>query len=54
MANSSRWGDIKKQRPGPTSEGLAAIDRDFAPGELIHELRTGADTALDRRVIEGA
>jgi transcriptional regulator with XRE-family HTH domain len=43
MANYSRWGDIKKQRrPGPTDEERAAIEQDFALGELIYELRTSA------------
>jgi hypothetical protein len=40
MANYSRWDDIKKQRPGPTDDEQAAIEQDFALGELIYELRT--------------
>jgi transcriptional regulator with XRE-family HTH domain len=42
MANYSRWDDIKKQRPGPSDEKRAAIEQDFALGELIYDLRTGA------------
>ena len=42
MANYSRWDDIKKRRPGPTDEERAAIEQDFALGELIYELRTSA------------
>jgi transcriptional regulator with XRE-family HTH domain len=42
MANYSRWDDIKKQRPGPNDEERAAIEQDFALGELIYELRTSA------------
>jgi transcriptional regulator with XRE-family HTH domain len=42
MANYSRWDDIKKQRSGPTDEERAAIEQDFALGELIYELRTSA------------
>ncbi len=41
-ANDSRWDDIEKQRPGPTDEERAAIEQDFALGELIYELRTSA------------
>jgi transcriptional regulator with XRE-family HTH domain len=42
MPNNSRWDDVKTQRPGPTDEERSAVDRDFALGELIYELRTGA------------
>lgn len=42
MANYSRWDDIKKQRPGPTDDERAAIEQDFALGELIYELRSSA------------
>ncbi|MEO6627846.1 MAG: helix-turn-helix domain-containing protein [Aquihabitans sp.] len=43
MANYSRWDDIKKQRPGPDAETRAGVEKDFALGQLIYDLRTGAD-----------
>lgn len=42
MSNNSRWDDVKTQRPDPTDEERSAVDRDFALGELIYRLRTGA------------
>lgn len=42
MANYSRWDTVEKQRPEPTEEERAAVEQDFALGELIYELRTTA------------
>ena len=42
MANYSRWDDIKKNRPAPTTEVRAGIEHDIALGQLIYDLRTAA------------
>jgi len=42
MANYSRWEDVKKQRPHPANDTRTGVDRDFALGQLIYDLRTGA------------
>ena len=42
MANYSRWEDIKKQRPGSNDDTRTGAEQDFALGQLIYELRTGA------------
>jgi ribosome-binding protein aMBF1 (putative translation factor) len=42
MANYSRWEDIKKRRPGPSTETRAGIEKDLALGQLIYDLRTKA------------
>lgn len=42
MANYSRWDDVRKTRPGPDVETRAAVEQDFALGELIYDLRTAA------------
>ena len=42
MANYSRWEDIKKQRPDPTDDTRTGVEQDFALGQLIYDLRTGA------------
>lgn len=42
MANTSRWDDIKKRRPEPTTEARAAVEQDLALGQLIYDLRTAA------------
>ena len=42
MANYSRWDDVKKQRRAAAPETRAAVERDLALGQLIHDLRTEA------------
>ncbi len=42
MANYSRWEDIKKQRSDPNDETRTGVEQDFALGQLIYDLRTGA------------
>ncbi len=42
MANYSRWEDIKKQRPDPADGTRTGVEQDFALGQLIYDLRTGA------------
>jgi ribosome-binding protein aMBF1 (putative translation factor) len=42
MANYSRWDDVKNRRRAPTDEVRAGVEQDFALGQLIYDLRTGA------------
>ena len=42
MANYSRWEDVKKRRPDPSSDQRAVIEQDLALGQLIYDLRTAA------------
>ncbi len=42
MANYSRWDDVKKRRPAPTSEVVVEVEHDLALGQLIYDLRTEA------------
>jgi transcriptional regulator with XRE-family HTH domain len=42
MANYSRWDDIKKQHLEPTDDVRSGLEQDFALGQLIYDLRTGA------------
>lgn len=42
MANYSRWEDVKNKRPDPTDDTRAGVEQDFALGQLIYDLRTGA------------
>lgn len=43
MANYSRWETIKKQRGEPSEEIRAGIEQDLALGQLIYDLRRGAN-----------
>ena len=43
MANYSRWETIKKQRGEPSEETRAGIEQDLALGQLIYDLRRGAN-----------
>ena len=43
MANYSRWESIKKQRDEPSEETRAGIEQDLALGQLIYDLRRGAN-----------
>jgi ribosome-binding protein aMBF1 (putative translation factor) len=42
MANYSRWDDVKRKRPEPSAELRNEVGQDFALGQLIYDLRTGA------------
>lgn len=42
MANYSRWEDVKKKRPEPSTEARAVVEQDLAMGQLIYDLRTEA------------
>ena len=43
MANYSRWESIKNQRGEPSKETRAGIEQDLALGQLIYDLRRGAN-----------
>jgi transcriptional regulator with XRE-family HTH domain len=42
MANYSRWDNVKKTRPTPTTEARIEVEHDLALGQLIYDLRTEA------------
>jgi len=42
MANHSRWDDVKKARPAPSTEKRTAVNQDLALGQLIYDLRVEA------------
>ena len=43
MANYSRWESIKMQRSEPSEATRAGIEQDMALGQLIYDLRRGAN-----------
>ena len=43
MANYSRWEIIKRQRGEPSEETSAGIEQDLALGQLLYDLRRGAN-----------